>query len=143
MQTLRNIRTISAEAAHAAVAAAVDAGAAAGCSVVVAVVDAGGELVAFLRAAGAPFHSSTIAPDKAFTAASFRMPSADVHGLVSGSEALRDGITRRDRMVMFGGGLPIVFDGEVVGGIGVSGGSEAMDTSCANAGLVAIGAQQF
>lgn len=137
------MRTVSADAAQAAVAAAVDAGAAVGCPVVAAVVDASGELVAFLRVTGAPFHSSEIARDKAFTAASFKMPSADVHGLVSGSDALREGITRRDRMVMFGGGLPIVVEGETVGGIGVSGGSEAMDTSCANAGLAAIGAKSF
>ncbi|MDO9490198.1 MAG: heme-binding protein [Sphingomonadaceae bacterium] len=44
---------------------------------------------------------------------------------------------------MFGGGLPIVVDGEIVGGIGVSGGSEAMDTAYANAGLAAIGAKRF
>jgi uncharacterized protein GlcG (DUF336 family) len=43
---------------------------------------------------------------------------------------------------MFGGGLPIVIDGEFVGAIGVSGGSEELDIACANAGLCAIGAEQ-
>ena len=98
---------------------------------------------AFVRATGAPFHSSDIARDKAYTAASFKMPTADIPGIVSGSDALRDGITRRRNMVMFGGGLPIVIDGEIVGGIGVSGGSEAMDTAYANVGLAAMGAKIF
>lgn len=143
METTRSIRTISFDAAHSAVDAAVRRGAEEGCAVVAAVVDAGGELVAFLRATGAPFHSSAIARDKAYTAASFKVPSAAVYDLVSSSDALRDGIAHRDRMVMFGGGLPIAIDSEVIGGIGVSGGSEAMDVAYANAGLVAIGAKQF
>lgn len=137
------LHTISTEAAHAAVAAAVAQAATDRCAVVAAVVDAGGELVAFLRAAGAPFHSSAIAGDKAYTAASFKVPTSALWELVSGSAALRDGITRRERMVMFGGGFPIVIEGRIVGGIGVSGASEAMDAAYANAGLAAIGAQQF
>jgi uncharacterized protein GlcG (DUF336 family) len=143
IERIRLVKTISPEAAHAAVGAALRVGADEGCAVVAAVVDAAGELVAFVRATGAPFHSSDIARDKAYTAASFKMPTADIPGIVSGSDALRDGITRRRNMVMFGGGLPIVVDGEIVGGIGVSGGSEAMDTAYANAGLAVIGAKIF
>lgn len=142
MQVSRTIATIDPQAAHAAVGAAVESGAGEGCAVVAAVVDAAGELVALLRSTGAPFHSSAIARDKAYTAASFKMPSSEVYGLVSGSDALRDGITRREGMVMFGGGLPIVVDGQTIGGIGVSGGSEAMDVAYAEAGLAAIGASR-
>lgn len=137
------LRTISAEAAHAAVAAALARATADGCAVVAAVVDAAGELVAFLRAAGAPFHSSGIARDKAYTAASFKMPTAALYDAVGSSAALRDGIAGRDRLVMFGGGLPVMIGSHLVGGIGVSGASEAMDVAYANAGLAAIGAQQF
>jgi uncharacterized protein GlcG (DUF336 family) len=39
--------------------------------------------------------------------------------------------------------LPIEIAGEFVGAIGVSGGSEAMDVECANAGLAAVGAKKF
>lgn len=142
METTASIRTISAEAAHLAVGAAVRRGKEEGCAVVAAVVDAGGSLIALLRAAGAPFHSSDIAHDKAYTAASFKAPSAAVYDIVSERDALREGIVRRDRMAMFGGGLPIRIGGEVVGAIGVSGGSEAMDVAYANAGLAAIGAEE-
>lgn len=139
MKVTRTVATIDPEAAHAAVGAAVQSGAGEGCAVVAAVVDSAGELVALLRSTGAPFHSSAIARDKAYTAASFKMPSGDVYQLVSGSDALREGITRREGVVMFGGGLPIIVDGQAIGGIGVSGGSEAMDIAYAEAGLAAIG----
>ncbi len=44
----------------------------------------------------------------------------------------------RPRFVMFGGGHPIRVDGEVIGGIGVSGGAERQDEECALAGLAAL-----
>jgi uncharacterized protein GlcG (DUF336 family) len=54
-------------------------------------------------------------------------------------ETLRIGIAARPRLVIFGGGLPIVADGVRIGGIGVSGGSAEQDEECARAGLKAIG----
>ena len=45
----------------------------------------------------------------------------------------------RPRMVCFGGGLPLKCQGRVIGGIGVSGGSELEDETCARAGLSGIG----
>lgn len=126
--------------ANKAVAAAVEFGSASGTAVAAAIVGSSGELIAFLRAPGIPFHSEKIAQDKAFTAAGFRAPTSEVYDLVSGSDALSSGIAHQPRIVMFGGGLPIFLEGECIGGIGVSGGSEAFDTSCANAALDAIGA---
>ncbi|MGH8750411.1 MAG: heme-binding protein, partial [Burkholderiales bacterium] len=43
------------------------------------------------------------------------------------------------RLVAFGGGLPLRFEGQLIGGIGVSGGSEQQDEACAGAGIEAIG----
>jgi uncharacterized protein GlcG (DUF336 family) len=140
---VENYRTITHQAAVQAVAAAVGHGAANGTPVVAAVVGASGELVAFLRGGAAPFHSEKIAQDKAFTASSFKVPTAEVYDLVSGSAALCEGIAHQPRVVMFGGGVPVVFGGECVGGIGVSGGSEEVDVSCANAAAAAIGAREF
>ena len=137
------IRTVGHELAHKAAAAAVAKGAAMGCPVVAAVVGAGGELMAFLRANGSPSPSAKIAQDKAYSAASFRISTPDLYAMVSDNPARRDGIVRQPGIAMFGGGLPISFDGVCVGAIGVSGGSEALDVECANAGLVAIGATQL
>ena len=134
------IRTIGHDLAAQAVSAAVAKGEEVGCPVVAAAIGGAGELVALLRASGAPFPSSQIAQDKAYTAASFRVSTPEVYQMVSGSPALSTGITARPGIAMFGGGLPIVIDGEFVGAIGVSGGTEELDIACAKAGLSAIGA---
>jgi uncharacterized protein GlcG (DUF336 family) len=128
------------EAAAAAVDAAVRHAEEAKIRINVAIVDSGGSLAAFLRMPGAFLHSIDIAIDKAYTAAGFGLPtSAWTRALESHSAAVREGLPRRARMVCFGGGLPIRYDGKLVGGIGVSGGSEEEDEACARAGLSAIG----
>lgn len=129
---------MSPEAAIAAVTAAVARGRELGCAVNAAVVDAGGNLVAFLRAHGAFLHSIGIAQDKAYSAVSFGMPTSRLYEIIQGSAAVRDGLIRRDRLTAFGGGFPIVDEGRVIGGVGVSGGSEEQDAICAQAGLAAI-----
>ena len=128
------------DAANTAVRAAVQHANSLGIVINVAVVDAGGNLAAFLRMPGAFLHSIDIAIDKAYTSASFGLATSKWHGaLQEHSEAVREGIARRPRFVGFGGGLPIVAAGQRIGGIGVSGGSEAQDEACAQAGLAAIG----
>jgi uncharacterized protein GlcG (DUF336 family) len=128
------------EAAAAATAAAARWAEEAGIKVNIAVVDSGGNLAAFLRMPGAFLHSIEIAIDKAYTAAGFGLPTAAWTGaLATHSPAVRDGIPLRPRMVCFGGGLPLRHEGRVIGGIGVSGGSELEDEACARAGLNAIG----
>ncbi len=106
----------------------------------VAIVDVGGNLVAFLRIPGAPLHSISISEDKAYTAVSFGMPTSRWHDEhKTQSEAVRQGLPLRPRFVAFGGGLPICVAGEVIGGIGVSGASEEQDEACAQAALAAMG----
>lgn len=123
-------RAVHAAAAHAA---------ALGLRVNVAVVDAGGNLAAFLRMPGAPLHSIDIAIDKAFTAASFGLATgAWSDALRQHSQAVRQGLVQRARFVAFGGGLPLLDGAERIGGIGVSGGSEQQDELCAQAGVDAL-----
>ncbi|MBN3788490.1 heme-binding protein [Burkholderia sp. Ac-20353] len=133
-------RVIDWPAASRAAQAAAEAAERVGIHVNVAVVDAAGLLAAFVRMPGAPLHSIDIAIDKAYTAASFGLPTGRWHdALAEHSAAVRQGLVLRARFVAFGGGLPIVDDGRLIGGIGVSGGSEAQDESCARAGLAAVG----
>jgi len=132
--------TVTWESAGAAVRAAVEKAASIGAAINVAVVDRGGVMVSFLRMPGAPLHSVEIAIDKAYTAASFGLPTGQWHeALKSHSVAVQQGIPLRPRFVAFGGGLPLVVGNERIGGIGVSGGSEQQDEECARAGLAAIG----
>jgi uncharacterized protein GlcG (DUF336 family) len=128
------------EAAAASVAAAARWADEAGIKVNIAVADSGGNLAAFLRMPGAFLHSIEIAIDKAYTAAGFGLPTAAwTEALATHSPAVRSGIPMRPRMVCFGGGLPMRHEGRVIGGIGVSGGSELEDETCARAGLSAVG----
>ena len=136
-------RAISADAAAAAVAAAVTHAGKLGVRINAAVVDGSGTLAAFLRMPGAFLHSVEIAIDKAYTAASFRFPTAPWPAILAGDEALRMGMPQRARLVVFGGGLPIVEgsgeDSALIGGIGVSGASAEQEEACACADLRAIG----
>ena len=105
----------------------------------IAVTDAAGLMVGFLRMNGAPLHSIDIALDKAYTASSFGLPTSQwTEVLKHHSPAVAQGLVARPRFVAFGGGLPIVHQGERIGGIGVSGGSEQQDEEIAQAGLAVL-----
>ena len=131
--------TVSWEAGHAAVQAAVRHAESLGVLINVAVTDVGGNLISFLRMPGAFPQSIDIAIDKAYTAAGFGFSTAQWAGFLRGDEALRLGMPVRPRNVVFGGGLPIREGGALIGGIGVSGGSAEQDEECARAGLAALG----
>ena len=132
-------RCITAAAAAAATQAAVAKAEALGIRINVAVTDASGTLMAFLRMPGAFLHSIDIAIDKAYTAASFGFPTSQWGGVIGDDELLRIGLNQRARLVLFGGGLPVVEGDERIGGIGVSGGSAEQDEVCAAAGLAVLG----
>lgn len=141
MRVAAAIPGITAEAAAAAVQAAVryaeEQGK--GWKINVAVVDRGGNLMAFLRQPGAFIHSIQIAIDKAYTSASFGFPTKAWMGAVGHDEGMKLGFSAQPRLIVFGGGLPIQVGADWIGGIGVSGASEAEDEECARAGLKAIG----
>ena len=141
MQTVSVTQTlIDWNAAGAAVHAAVAEATTLGVKINVAVVDSSGTLMAFLRMPNAPLHSIDIAMDKAYTAASFGLPThLWLETLKEHSPSVQDGLLRRPRFVAFGGGLPILENGVLIGAIGVSGASELQDQQCAQAGLRAIG----
>ena len=132
-------RCITAEAAAAAVAAAVAHAGGLGVRINAAVTDSAGTLMAFLRMPGAFVHSVDIAIDKAYTAAGFGFATAQWAEILQADEALRLGMPQRPRLVVFGGGLPVREGGELIGGIGVSGASAEQDEACARAGLAALG----
>lgn len=134
-----NQRVIDATASATALQAAVAHAQSLGIAVNVAVTDVSGLLAGFLRMPGAFVHSIDIAIDKAYTAAGFGFPTSAWKDVVAGDEMLRIGLNQRPRLVMFGGGLPIVEAGVRIGGIGVSGGSAEQDELCARAGLAALG----
>ena len=130
---------ISDQAASKALAATVAHAKQLGIAINVAITDSSGTLAGFLRMPGAFLHSIDIAIDKAYTSASFGFPTSQWMKILEGDAALKAGLPLRPRLVIFGGGLPIVENGVRIGGIGVSGGSAEQDEECARAGLKAIG----
>lgn len=107
----------------------------------IAVTDESGNLIAFERMDGGKVHSSTIAQDKAFTAASARKGTHEYNqACIPGKDNNLFGIHTAlgGRLCIVGGGLPVAVEGEVVGGIGVSSGTPQQDMACAEAGLASL-----
>jgi glc operon protein GlcG len=88
----------------------------------------------------APLLCVQIAQDKAYSVSAFGgLPTGDWWRLLESEPALLHGIVKTDRLIVFGGGVPLVADGRTVGAIGVSGGSSEQDVRVAEAGAAAVG----
>ena len=107
------------------------------CKQNVAVVDDGGNLKAFGRMDGAVLLGVEGCQRKAFTAL-FGVGTQDLYNAIKEDQSLVVGLSHFSRATLVGGGLPIVADGEIIGGIGVGGGKVDEDVACSQAGLDAL-----
>lgn len=107
-----------------------------GVPMVIAFVDEGGNLQLLHRMEDALLASIDVAAGKAYTACALKMPTDVLAGLAQPGQPLF-GIeaTNEGKIVIFGGGHPLVADDRVVGGIGVSGGSVEEDMQVMRAAL--------
>jgi uncharacterized protein GlcG (DUF336 family) len=92
-----------------------------GRDVSVAVVDTAGVLVAFERMDGAPRFSAELAFSKARTAMTFGRPTSAMEATFSDRPAFTSSFVLQGNWYLGRGGFPLVVDGAVVGGVGVSG----------------------
>ena len=137
--SVRLQQTLTYAGARVAVDAAAARAQALGVPVNIAVVDLAGGLLAFARLDGALLLSGSIAQDKAYTVAAFNgVPTHAWFGLIEAEPALREGIVHRDRLVIFGGGVPVTVDNNLVGAFGVSGGTAEQARQIAEAGADAV-----
>jgi len=106
----------------------------------VAIVDDRGFLVAIHRMDRAPIPTVDIARDKAWTAATFRMPTSDIVKFGDASSPGSGFNTQNwnDRLTTISGGLPIKDGDNVIGGIGVSGGIPEEDVAVCQAALATL-----
>ena len=110
-----------------------------GVPVCIAVADRAGHLVAFARLGGAPLLSAQLAQDKAYSVAAFGgVPTHDWWNMIRDEPPLLHGIVKTDRLIVFGGGVPVRADGALIGAVGVSGGSAQQDQAVAEAGAAVI-----
>ncbi len=101
----------------------------------IAVVDQGNNLVAFARMDGAWLGSIDIAMNKAFTARAFDLATIDLaDNAQPGQQFYGIHASNGGKVMIFAGGIPLKRNGEVVGAIGVSGGTKPQDQSVAEAG---------
>lgn len=108
-----------------------------GVPMAIAVVDNAGQLVAFERLDNTQTASTLVSQDKAMSAAMYRRPTkAFQDGVAAGGVGLRI-LTLRGANAAEGG-VPIVVDGKIIGGIGVSGGTGEQDGAVAKGGLDAL-----
>ncbi len=142
LATLESLSTqdITAAQARAVVDAAKAKAAAIDTKMDIAVVDAGGNLKAFLRMDGAWLGSVDISIKKAKTARWFDMPTGEIGKLSQPGGPLFNIEHSNDGLITFPGGVPLKTpDGTVIGAVGVSGSSVENDHAVATAGAEVIG----
>lgn len=102
----------------------------------IAIVDDGGNLLAFHRMDDARLAGIGIAQDKAWTAVAMKMPTSNLaKAALPNGPSYGINTTNHGRVVILGGGIPFMKDGRVVGAIGVSGATSDQDVEVANAAV--------
>jgi uncharacterized protein GlcG (DUF336 family) len=132
-------KDISLDQAHAIIAAAAAKAGEINTKMDIAVVDAGGNLKAFVRMDGAWLGSIDIAIKKAHTARWFDMPTGEIGKLSQPGGPLYNIEHSNGGLISFPGGIPLkLADGTIIGAIGVSGSTVENDHTVAEAGVAAM-----
>lgn len=105
-----------------------------GVRAVIAITDEGGRLILMEAMDGSYIASITAAQEKAYTSVALKMPTHEA--LAASRGGALDGLTNGNGILMLGGGYPVIYNGSVIGGIGVSGGTKEQDMSLARAGIL-------
>ena len=131
-----NIKRLSRDEARILIAGATQKALEIGVPMCIAVTDESGNLIAFERMDGGKITSVTVAQDKAFTAAAAKKATHEYNKVCQpGSLAFGIHTEVGGRLSTVGGGLPVIVEDDVVGGIGLSSGTPDQDMVCAQAGI--------
>ncbi len=141
---IRNQVRLTLDGARTIIAAAAEHAVSMNLKVNIAVVDEGGHLLSFDRMDGARPASGYTAITKAGTAATFRQPTGPLPAGSSNPDPLLNlslqiaAQSSGGKITTLLGGVPIVVDGQVIGGVGVGGGTGEQDAEVARAGVQAL-----
>lgn len=130
-------KQIAYTSAAAIVAAAVQRAEVIGIAVVVTVIDTRGSIKAMANMDGAGHLAISASNAKAYTSL-MGLGSGVLAQAMEGQLAQLNSLLSFDNVVALGGGLPILVGGELVGAVGVGGGSQEQDIECVRAGLDAL-----
>ena len=136
MATQRTVLTL--DDAEAVVAAARAKAVEIAVPMAVTVIDHAGQTIAFIKMDGSPLMAEPMAKGKAYTAVGMGQPTSMWEDAGAASPSFAGSITAIPGFTPFGGGLPILVDGTLVGAIGVSGGTTEDDINVATAGVSAV-----
>ena len=110
-----------------------------GLALAVCVVDAGGNEIASQRMDGAALGAARLAAGKAYSAVLWGMPTGEFAQSTQPGGADWGWNSTDPRIVVYAGGLPLTADGQLVGGVGASGGAAEDDEACVTAAARALG----
>ena len=131
-------KNISLELSNKLLEAAVEKGKELGMPFSIAIVDKVGNLKAFSSMDRATVLTLEIAQNKAFSAAAYNRATHEWYDRLKDDPPLLHGLVHTERLVIFGGGYPITVNGELIGGIGVSGGHYTHDMQVCEAALEVV-----
>jgi glc operon protein GlcG len=135
MGSLKTTKYISLEGAKKMMAAAEAEAVKNNWTVAIAIVDAAGNLLMFQKLDETQFGSINVAIGKARTAVSFKRPTKALEEIISGGRSV---FLALEDLTPLQGGLPVLVDGQVIGGVGVSGVMSSQDEQVAQAALDAL-----
>ncbi len=131
-----SVKRLSIEDARILIEGAREKSAEIGLPMCIAVTDDSGNLIAFERMNGGKAHSILVAQDKAFTAGAARKATHEYNAAnTPGNLAFGIHTEHGGRVSTVGGGLPVIVDGECLGGIGASSGTPQQDMEVSQAGI--------
>ena len=131
-------QSLTLDGANAIITAAIAHAKDMGVQEVLVVDDRDGFPIAMARMDNARLTSINVAMDKAYTAAVRQAATADLIANFRDNPASMASFLAQPHMTLLGGGMPIMVDGGIVGGVGASGGTADQDVEIAQAGLAAI-----
>lgn len=139
MPDLVAMSSLSLAAARRVIAAAEAKAISMGLQMSICVTDPSGDPITTIRMDGAPRLTADIARNKAWTVTQFNgMPTHLWWSALKDEPSLVHGITHTPRLIIFGGGVPVLIGGAMVGAIGASGGSADQDREVAEAGAATL-----
>ena len=136
---LHHVSIIASKSARDIVAACIEEAEKLGLLIAVCVADPAGVALASARMDGVAPPTLTFAEDKAYTSATMKRSTEAFAERMASSPSLTLGLSTRNRLLVWGGGLPIFHEGKIVGGIGVSGAKDYEDIAIGRSALKRYG----